>query len=197
MIVLKLLRPSEIPVKKTDWGVRVKVYYWILCRLMPLYRSGMVYDSIEIDNVLVVHNVRDFWYENEMQRFNVVFMHDLVANKLPYNIKNRKYKRYHCFSWTESLVVFNNGKSYHIKHGKDLTVETEINGIFKASNAKELMQCTEFVAKTKQENYVKQKENTNKHKIQVKDTIHEVITPFNKRESEKKHKAGFDLNDIF
>ena len=169
MFILKLLRPSTIPVDKADWGIRIKAYYWLLCRLMPLYRSGMVNEIIEIDDVSVIHNVRDFGYENELLRFNVVFTEHLVTNKGSYYLQKCNYKRYHCFNWTESFVV---------KHSKNLDVKTDIHNVFNASNI-DRMQCT------------------NKHKIHVKETIQEVITPVNNHELENKHKAGFVLNDIF
>ena len=169
MFLLKILRPSEIPVNKADWGKRVKVYYWTLCRLMPLYRSGMVNESIEIDDVSVLHNVRDFEYENELLRFNVVFTEHLVTHKGSYYLQKCKYKCYHCFNWTESFVV---------KHSKYLDVKTDINNVFNASNIDQ-MQCT------------------NKHKIHVKETIQEPSAPVNRNKLEKQHKAGFDLNDIF
>ena len=40
MLILRLLRPTDVPKSKANWGFRLKVYYWLLNRLKSMYLRG-------------------------------------------------------------------------------------------------------------------------------------------------------------
>ena len=71
MIFLKVLRPADIPNRKTNWGYRLRFYHWLLLRLLPVYRKSAISDTLNLGETQIIHNVRDYWYEQELQRFHI------------------------------------------------------------------------------------------------------------------------------
>lgn len=203
MILLKLLKPTIIPQKKTDWTIRINLYYWLLRKMMPIYMKGAVSDSIDLGNVQIIHNVRDFGFENELSRFNLNINPNLVKDRIPFYQKDNNYKRNNCFNWDESLMVYKGGQKYYIKHGKNLSVDTDIIGTLKTSSENESIQCTEFIANYQKQaiqydnNVQQQPVKTNRKKIRVNDKVETDLPPKHTTKPTVTKKAGFDVNDIF
>ena len=145
MTILKLIRPKNIPKKRTDWNACLRFYYWVLVKLMPLYKRGAIADTINLGEIQIVHNVRDYWYEQELQRFHVdTAMH--IEKQSNLNVK-QKYYRARIFNWTESLCVFINGKNYMLSRRRNIALGTDIEGVLKVSNARDFILRTEFSTK--------------------------------------------------
>ena len=63
MVLLKILRPADVPDRKTNWGYRLRIYHWLLLRLLPTYRKCAISDALNLGGTQIIHNVRDYWYE--------------------------------------------------------------------------------------------------------------------------------------
>lgn len=146
MILLRVLRPVDVPNRKSNWGYKVSFYHWLLLRLQPLYKKSAISDTLNFGETQVIHNVRDYWYEQELQRFHIDTAQHLEHQNTPYNVK-RKNRRSVFFNWSESLLVFHNGKSYNIKRSDIFSIETELDGLLNISGAKDFMLRSEFVLK--------------------------------------------------
>ena len=208
LLLLKILRPKDIPNRTTDWNWRVRFYNWLLVRLMPLYRRGAISETINLDATQIIHNVRDYWYEQELQRFHIDTAQHLEKQSAPFCL-NRKYRRSCLFKWSESLLVFNNGGSFNVSRAKKLTIETDINGQLKISSDKDFIFRLEFTANNKgqsnsniyepNESFApepppppKPNDYQPKQKIPVKDTI-----PLQSLQNTTTKHHGFEENDIF
>jgi hypothetical protein len=207
MMLLKILRPADIPNRKTNWGYRVRFYHWLLLRLLPVYRKSAISDTLNLGETQIIHNVRDYWYEQELQRFHIDTAQHLERQNAPYNLKS-KYRRSPLFNWSESLLVFQNGKSYNIKRSNIFSIETELAGQLKVSGAKDFILRSEFVAKiakpqrcsANEDGLAEHLENERKYptrqRISVKDNI--PTSPHNVEPSEETVKyRGFEENNIF
>lgn len=146
MFLLKLLSPKEIPSRKTAWDWRVRFYKWLLVELMPVYRRSAIADTVNLDTTQIIHNVRDYWYEQELQRFHIDVAQHLEKQNVSCNLK-RKYRRSSLFNWSETLLLFHDGKSYAIKRAKNFAIETDMNGQLKMSTDKDFIFRSEFTAK--------------------------------------------------
>lgn len=145
MSLLKLLSPREIPTRKTRWGRRVRFFYWLLVHLLPAYKRSAISDTINLGDTQIVHNVRDYWYEQQLQRFRINMTQPLEKQPLPCNMQ-RKYRRSRWFCWSESLVVFHGGHSYNIRRADSLAIETDMDGQLRMSTNWDLLMRSEFVA---------------------------------------------------
>ena len=209
-LLLKLLQPKDIPNRTTDWNWRVRFYNWLLVRLMPLYRRGAISETINLAAAQIIHNVRDYWYEQELQRFHIDTAQHLEKQSAPYGL-NRKYRRSCLFKWSESLLVFNDGGSCNVSRAKKFTIETDINGQLKTSSDKDFIFRMEFIAKNnwnsdskpheQRESFTPESKPTPqpkpndyqpKQKIPVKDTI-----PSQSPQNTTTKHQGFEENDIF
>lgn len=213
MWLVKVISPTNVPSRKTEWNRYVRFYVWLLCRLKWLYARGAISDTINVGPVIVTHNVRDYWFEQELHRFGIDMARHLNSHTLPIIIK-RRYRLPDIFSWTESIQIQCEGKKYTINRAKRLTFETDMDGAMKISTPKDLFFRSEFTAKndsTKerpQENDNSQLSHPqtkpdpppstkrNKPKITVKDTIPSPNTEQKKEIHTTKHQ-GFEENDAF
>ena len=207
MILLKVLRPLDIPNRKFNWGYRIRFYHWLLLRLLPVYRKSVISDTINLGETQIIHNVRDYWYEQELQRFHIDTAQHVERINVPFNLK-RKYRRSSLFCWSESLLIFHNGKSYNIKRSDNYTIETELEGQLKVSGAKDFILRSEFVAKlTKLQRSSTSKDTivttvTNqgngkpsRQRVSVKDSI--PAEPAHTEAAETVKYRGFEENNIF
>lgn len=160
----------------------------------------------------VIHNVRDYWFEQELHRFGIDIGQHINSHTIPIAI-NRKYRLPGIFNWAESLQIQCDGKNYTIDRANRLTIETDMNGTLKVSTQKDLFLRSTFTAKTihtqgkqQDDNHLQQsffqpnsgippKKSTRK-KITVKDTIPAKDTEPQKQFSTTKHQ-GFEENDAF
>ncbi|MCR4665215.1 MAG: hypothetical protein K5660_07605 [Paludibacteraceae bacterium] len=209
MFWLKLFRPKDIPNRKTDWNWRIRFYHWALVSLMPIYKRGAISDVVNVGDLQVIHNVRDYWYEQELLRFRIDTAQHLEKQSSPYNIK-RKYHRSCIFNWSESLLVFHDGKSYNVKLGKDYSIATDIEGALKVSSSRDIILRSEFSAKLSGFNKGKNQitkplrdkqvvdepksESSLRRKIEVRDSVPPAHSP---EESKTSKFRGFEESDIF
>lgn len=209
MILLKIICPKEIPNRKMNWGYGVRFYHWLLLRLLPVYRKSAVFDTLNLGETQVIHNVRDYWYEQELQRFRIDTAQHLEKQSTPYNTK-RKYRRSYLFNWSESLLVFHDGKSYNVKLDKGFSIATDIEGVLKISSSRDIILRSEFSAKlsgsSKGKIQVKEplrdkqvidtpkSETSSGRRIAVRDSVPPAHSPLESKVSKYK---GFEENDIF
>lgn len=183
MFILKLLSPRYIPRKTSEWNIHIRFYRWILVCLRRTYCKGAISDTIHIGNTKVVHNVRDYWYEQELQRFKINIMPHMEKT---IELQRRvKYHRTWVFDWSESFVIFNEGHNYNILREKYVGIESSIAGQLKISSGTNTLFSTEFVIH--QGRRIKSpngsiimgssssldisKSKNGRHKISIKDTI--------------------------
>lgn len=207
MGLLKIICPKVIPNRKSNWGYRVRFYHWLLLRLLPLYRKCAISDTLNFGESQIIHNVRDYWYEQELQRFHIDTAQHLERQSVPYSVKRRN-RRSHFFYWSESLSVYQNGKSYNLKRSNKFSIETELDGKLRVSVAKDFILRTEFVAKvtkprkksdeeTVLEAVPEQaKEKQPRLKVSLKDTIPSAQLPLEPVAESVKYR-GFEENSIF
>ena len=206
-MLLKLFSPRELPQRRTSYSRYVRFYEWLLRRLLRVYRRSAVCDTIQLGEVTVVHNVRDYWFEQELQRFRIDTAPHFEKQGPPFEYK-RKRRNSALFSWNETLSVFCNGKSYSIKRFKSFAVETDMPGQLKISNWKDFILRSDFMAKAsvhppKEQESVKTEptasspkgqDGAKKQKINIKDTIPEQEP--RPQPKVTKHK-GFEENELF
>lgn len=208
MKLLKILRPANIPNRKTNWGYRVRFYHWLLKRLLPVYRKCAISDTLNLGETQIIHNVRDYWYEQELQRFHIDTAQHLERQNAPYNLKS-KYRRSQFFNWSESLLVFQNGKSYNIKRSDIFSIETELAGQLKVSSAKDFILRSEFAAKVAKPQRGGTDEETSettlldserkkqpRQRISVKDNVRPAQQNVEPRAETVKYR-GFEENNVF
>lgn len=207
--LLKILSPKKIPDKRSEWKWHVRCHEWMLRHLLYAYRRGAVSDTIQLGNVQIMYNVRDYWYEQELQRFHIDTAQHLEKRSAPLRL-NRKLHRSVFFHWTESLLFFYEGKSYNIKRGKTISIETEIDGQLKISSEKDIILRSEFEAKgvgRQSHSLDFQKDNSStllyepdnsslKQKIFVKDTVQQQGIAQKKQFHSTKYQ-GFEENNAF
>ena len=200
MLILRLLRPTDVPKSKANWGFRLKVYCWLLNRLKSMYLRGAVCDTIKLDNIVVIHTVRDYWYENELSRLGVKVKPTLVTKQTPFYIKNKKYRLSNCFNWKDSFIIIKEEKKYHIQRDSGISVKSDIAGVFKTTNNSDLLQFTEFMVKNNIDVVREGRHLTTKkakQKIHINDKVETDLPPNNTTKPTVTKKAGFDVNDIF
>lgn len=208
MILLKVLRPADIPNRKSNWGYRVRFYHWLLLRLLSVYKKCAISDTLNLGETQIIHNVRDYWYEQELMRFHIDTAQHLERQSAPYNMK-RKSRRSSLFNWSESLLIFHNGKSYNIKRSDLLSIESDLDGQLKVSSTKDFIFRTEFVAKvtkprkdsTSDEVTVTAAPNQEKGKqarqrVPMRDTVPTDPSPAKPAVESVKYR-GFEENSIF
>jgi len=207
MLLLKIIRPANIPNRKTNWGYRVRFYHWLLLRLLTVYKKCAISDTLNLGETQIVHNVRDYWYEQELQRFHIDTAQHLERQNAPYNLKSR-YRRSPLFNWSESLLVFQNGKSYNIKRSNIFSIETELAGQLKVSGAKDFILRSEFIAKVSKSQKISTDGKTivatepiqsngksSRQRVSVKDSI-PTEPPHTEAAGTVKYR-GFEENSIF
>lgn len=209
MTLLKLFRPKDIPNRKTDWNWCVRFYHGILVELMPVYKRCAISDTINIGETQIIYNIRDYWYEQELQRFRIDTAQYLEKAAAPFNIK-RRFRRSCLFCWSESLLIFYNGKSYNIKRDRSFSIATDITGDLKISADKDFILRSEFIIKNTETRSANNKivdsiqeehhfdktvhESKTKQKISIRDFVplaHLSLEP------KMKKYQGFEENDIF
>ena len=211
MFLLKIMSPSVIPNNKASFGKGLRFYQWLLVRLLPLYRKSAVSDTFILENMQIIHNVRDYWYEQELQRFCIDTAQHLEKSSAPFNIK-RRFCRSCLFCWSESLLIFHEGKSYTIKRDRNFSIATDIVGTLKTSTNKDFILRSEFITKNTREVQRSIRNNVTgsiqdeqpivetahedkpKQKISIRDSVPSVTSSL---EPKLKKYQGFEENSIF
>ncbi len=209
MFLLKTIRPDIIPNRKSDWNRYVRFYKWVLLKLMPIYKHCAISDTMNMGDLQITYNVRDYWYEQELQRFRIDTAQHLEKSSAPFNIK-RRFHRACLFCWSESLLIFYNGKSYNIKRDKNFSIATDITGALKISTDKDFILRSEFIIKKTrthstnnivdsiQEEQQPLVETAYKNKPQQKISIRDSVPlAHSSLEPKMKKYQGFEENDIF
>lgn len=206
MLLLKLLRPREIPQRKKQWNRQVRWYNFLLRWLLPIYKRCAVSDTIMIGKVKVVHMIRDYWYEQELQRFHIDIAQHMDKTTLPIILKRKKNSL--IFQWKESLTIYADEKKYTISNSDDWRIESEISGQVTISTDRDFIVRTEFTSNTRYAQNVQLPETikaTDKvnTKIPVKDTVPSqpkegsIHTPPTDTTLTITKYRGFEENDIF
>ena len=206
MLLLKLLRPRDIPQRKKQWNWQVRWYNILLRWLLPIYKRCAVSDTIMIGKVKVVHMIRDYWYEQELQRFHIDIAQHMDKTTLPIILKRKKNSL--IFQWKESLTIYADEKKYTINNSADWSIESEISGQVKISTDRDFIVRTEFTSNTRYAQNVQLPETikaTDKvnTKIPVKDTVPSqpkegsIHTPPTDTTLTITKYRGFEENDIF
>lgn len=211
MWLMRIIRPDVIPSRKSDWNWRVRLFHWTLVRLLPVYKRSAVSDAINIGETQIIHNVRDYWYEQELQRFRIDTAQHFEKRPVPYHLKS-KCRRSSLFRWSESLLVFHDGRSYNIKHTSYFSVETDINGVLRISSKNDCVLRSEFTARTNksqksQDDACSEIKNTqpasvskpdkgSRQKITIKDSVPRTDISA-KQQNETTKYQGFEENNIF
>lgn len=162
VFILKILRPQNIPNHKKEWDWRLRLYYWLIKTLLPLYKRSAFSDTIIIGNTQVIHNMRSYWYEQELHRFHLDAAFSIEKRSIPF-IVNRKYKLSRFFYWSDSLLILHEGGSYSIKRDKEIMIDTESEGLLKSSTERDFIFRSEFVER----NEIPLKEQTYRRKIEL------------------------------
>lgn len=208
--IIKILSPKHLPSRKTSWDRRTRLYYKLLGWLLPIYRRSAISDSIKIGEIQLIHNLRDYSFEQELQRFCIDTAQHLEKSSAPFNIK-RKFRRSCLFCWSESLLIFHEGKSYDIKRDRNFSIATDIVGTLKISTNKDFILRSEFTTKNtgvrcNSKNNVADCIQTGqsiveivsksklKQKISIRDTVPSASSA---QEPKMKKYQGFEENDIF
>lgn len=198
MLLLKLLRPREIPQRKKQWNWQVRWFNLLLRWLLPIYKRCAVSDTIAIGKVKVVHTIRDYWYEQELQRFHIDIAQHMDKTTLP--ITRKLKKRSPIFHWKESLIIYANGKKYTISNFDDWRIESEISGQVKISTDRDFIVRTEFTSNIRSAQPIQSAETSHpteggRPKITIKDPVpsrspQEIVAKTTKY-------RGFEENEIF
>lgn len=208
--IIKILSPKYLPSRKTSWDRRTRLYYKLLGWLLPIYRRSAISDSIKIGEIQLIHNLRDYSFEQELQRFCIDTAQHLEKSSAPFNIK-RRFRRSCLFCWSESLLIFHEGKSYDIKRDRNFSIATDIVGTLKISTNKDFILRSEFTTKNtgvrcNSKNNVADCIQTGqsiveivskgkpKQKISIRDTVPSTSSA---QEPKMKKYQGFEENDIF
>lgn len=160
MHILRLLRPKHIPYQKTDWDWRLRFYYWIIRALLPQYKRSAISDTVILGDTQVIHNIRDYWYEQELHRLHIDAALKIEKRSIPYCAK-RKFKLSRFFSWTDSLQILHEGGSYSINRERVILIDTDKEGILQLSTERDFIFRSEFVEKKNRS----QQRQTNKNNI--------------------------------
>ena len=198
MLLLKLLRPRDIPQRKKQWSWQVRWYNHLLRWLLPVYKRCAVSDTITIGNVKVIHTIRDYWYEQELQRFHIDVAQHMDKTTLPITRKLKKHSP--IFHWKESLIIYADGKKYTISNFDDWRIESEICGQVKISTDRDFIVRTEFTSNSRSTQPVRPAETPppadgERPKITIKDPVpsqppKEIVAKTTKY-------RGFEENEIF
>jgi hypothetical protein len=208
--IIKILSPKHLPSRKTSWDRRTRLYHKLLGWLLPIYRRSAISDSIKIGEIQLIHNLRDYSFEQELQRFCIDTAQHLEKSAVPFNIK-RRFRRSCLFCWSESLLIFHEGKSYDIKRDRNFSIATDIVGTLKISTNKDFILRSEFTTKNtgvrcNSKNNVADCIQTGqsiveivskgkpKQKISIRDTVPSTSSA---QEPKMKKYQVFEENDIF
>lgn len=210
MFLLKIISTDIIPNRKEDWNRHMRFYYWLLLKLMPVYKRCAISDTINIGETQIIHSVRDYWYEQELQRFHIDTAQHLEKSFAPFNIKRRS-RRSCLFCWSESLLILHKGKSYAIKRDRNFSIATDIVGTLRISTSEDFIHRSEFITKNTRvrcdnKNNVADfiqagksiveivPKSKPKQKISIRDTVPLASSA---QEPKMKKYQGFEENDIF
>lgn len=207
MFLIKILSPKNIPSHQAEWDWRVHLYYWLLRALLPLYKRSVISDAVFLGSIQVFHNMRDYWYEQELRRFNIIVAPSNEKRSIPYCVK-RKYRHSRLFNWSDSIHIVHRGAKYCIKRSKGILIETDKEGELLLSTERDFVLHSEFWEKgLKQQTKTNIKKVTHKfpqpsdvkgflHKIAIKDTA-PIETVKTLQSPEIVKHQGFEENIIF
>lgn len=221
MLLLKLISPKRLPRNMADWKFRHKFYKVMLKLYLHFYSKGVIEDYMMVNDVTVQHALRDVWFENELQRFDIKLKPSLVVAQKQ-ALRKRKHRLCRSFNWEDKTTVLHSGKSCSITHNKRVSIDTDMSGQLKMSSNNDRVLSIRFTEGRKERTPIektstKQAEHreepkfppttvtqSKKKKIRIKDTIkpRQETTPVEEtkevtpQDSFTKH-AGFEENDIF
>ena len=221
MLLLKLISPKQLPRNKADWKFRHKFYKVLLKVYLRFYSKGVIEDYMVVNDVTVLHTLRDVWFENELRRLDIKIKPSLVvATKQA--LQKRKYHLCRTFNWEDKTTVLYSGKSCSITHNKRVGFDADMSGQLKTSSNNDRVLSIHFTEGRKERTSIektptRQAEHreepefppttvtqSKKKKVRIKDTIkpRQETTPVEEtkevtpQDSFTKH-AGFEENDIF
>lgn len=221
MLLLKLISPKQLPRNKADWKFRHKFYKVLLKLYLRFYSKGVIEDYMVVNDVTVLHTLRDVWFENELRRFDIKIKPSLVvATKQA--LQKRKYHLHRTFNWEDKTTVLYSGKSCSITRNKRVCIDTDMNGQLKTSSNNDRVLSIHFTEGRNERTTIEKKSTkqtepreesevppttvsqSKKKKVHIKDAIKprqktipvEETKEATPQDSFTKH-AGFEENDIF
>lgn len=129
MRLLKLLSPRTIPNNKQQWNWQIHLYVWILQQLQRCYKRGALSDTIRLGNTQLIHNRRDYWYEQELKKYHLYNESDLQPTSPPVTNKLEHIRSF-LFHWEDTSILLQNGKYYSIKRNNGtLSIDSNFEGV--------------------------------------------------------------------
>lgn len=132
-ITMKLLRPApDIPEKAGKaYRLRRKVYCGMLAMLRRTYASVAICDRIDISTggIRIVHERRDFGFEDELRLFGFDTTPRLAETPLPVSLRKKRFSPGSgYFRLNDRLSVYSLDGETIIEHGKQLNIGSTVSG---------------------------------------------------------------------
>ena len=218
MMLMRLIAPQKLPLQKSRWGIWHKIFCFLLKIYMPFYMRGAYSETLTFGDITVMHTLSDVWYEGQLVRFGIYKPKHTGEARAVSGKVIRRYHRYTCFRWTETLSVVDGGDKCEIIRDNKLSVSSDMRESFKLCRIDGKLYSLKFVghrsvAKSKKIHFEEDSVAVDttpspKHKIRIKDDVGANAKPSSvvgavpeDKENETpdvfiKH-SGFEENDIF
>ncbi len=151
MIIVKLLSPKYLPSSKDNWTWRHKFTYFLLKRLLNIYVRGVSSDTFYLGKVQIIHTVRDVWFEREIERYHISIKNEMSIQSIPYENERSIYHSF-IFNWEDTLSIIDSTKHYILKLGNNISVKTNIEGVFSAARDFKCFHSSKFMVEMSQQN---------------------------------------------
>ena len=116
MLLMRLIAPKKVPYVRSRWNL------WHRC----FCTRGAVNETLVVDGVTVTHTLCDEWFDTQLLRFGICKHKRVGASGTIVSGKVRRYHRYACFRWTETLSVGKEDGKCQIVRDKLSTVEGKL-----------------------------------------------------------------------
>ncbi len=138
--LLYFIKPSNEQLRNKTNGqfTRLKIWlYQLLLRwLLKTYLHYAISDSIIINNgdIKIVHEFRDFGFENELIRNKIGFKAEMINHSTPILIrKSKAIRNFSFFNFKNLLSIYVDGKELFIKHDEMFSIDGTVQGKIKCS----------------------------------------------------------------
>lgn len=181
MLLMRLIAPRKLPVQKSKWGIWHKIFYFLLKIYMPFYMRGAYSETLTFGDITIMHTLSDVWFEGQLVRFGLYKPKQTGEASVVSGKIIRRYHRYTCFRWTETLSVVDGDGKCEIIRDRKLSVLSDVRESFKLCRIDGKLYSLKFVG---HRNAVKPKKihiekdsgtvdvpPSPKHKIRLKDEV--------------------------
>lgn len=147
--IRKKLSPSIEIIDQSNHTFIQKV--WILLYkiniklLRNLYKAYSVSDTIELDDVKITHEYRDFGFEKEMSLIGIDISPKTESCGVSFSMKNRGLHWGRAFfDMCDSLTLYKGNKEFRINHSKKIETFSSFLGNAKFSNKSDIISRFSF-----------------------------------------------------